>query len=422
MRPSGPQAGHPPTDGPARAPIHHGRSRPKILIVVPAFPAVSETFVVDHVVGLTDRGWEVTVASTDIDESALVALRKERGVPPDVRVLVPRALRIPTKILRAAWDLRLLGPTNTSLMTSKTARSTARASGAVLDIAREVRPDLIHAHFGPIGIQAARAARRLRVPLVVDFHGYDVTILPHQDGWRLYRLLPSSTLAVVHSPFVEELIRAHLPLSVSRVTLGVDLTVFSPRRREEKWPVPLNLLTVGRLLFQKGHHLAIEALALLRHRYPHLDARLTICGGGPAEPALRDLARLLGLSDVVFFLGPVRHGEAANQMRVADILLVPSLPTADGWQEAFCRVAIEGLAAGLPVFGTDCGGLASTIGDGGIVVRPSTAGALAGGVADLVEHTSPAAACRRATARAARFSINEMLDDYERVALQALRV
>lgn len=267
---------------------------------------------------------------------------------------------------------------------------------------------------------ARLALGRRDVPLIVEFHGYDVTSFVARHGWRPYRAVLSDAIAIVHSAFVEDLVRRNLDMDCRRIALGVDLSLFSEVRRGASWQPSVRVLTCGRLVFQKGHHVALDALALLRRRAPERDFQLTIVGDGPDRSALEERARLLGLADAVRFTGALDPLGVAEEMGRADVLLVPSLRSVSGWQEAFCRVAVEGMARSLLVIGTVTGGLPETIGDGGVVVAPADAVELAEALSRALQERSPAEWGRAARARASEFSAERSRREYAAVTHEAL--
>lgn len=106
----------------------------------------------------------------------------------------------------------------------------------------------------------------------------------------------------------------------------------------------------------------------------------------------------------------------------AELLLVRSVPIAGGQAEASCRIAIDGLVLGLPVTGTDRGGLPTAIRTRGTLVPPSSAETPGASVATPLTNSPPWAGDPRAPCRAPLFSMDRTPDDSERVAHQTLRV
>jgi len=394
---------------------------PKMLVLASTFPAVSETFVTDHVLGLARNGWDVTVAAWHVDDVALAALRSKRGY--DVRVRAIERPVIESRVRRIRLALQCLLPVYAKGAFSGWLRGLMLEAGVFTDLARQVRPDVIHAHFGPNGIIASHAARQMGIPLLVNFHGYDVTVVPRKRGWEFYRHFFAQAHAIVHSSFVQDRVQTHIGMPiVHRVALGVDTAVFSAPARAGKWPETLRFLFVGRLIYQKGAHVAIAMLAIFRRHFPDIPPLLTICGDGPQRGFLQQCAREYGVEDCVSFAGAIPYTNVSEEMEKADILLIPSVPIANGWEEAFCRVAIEGMAMGLSVIGSETGGLQETIGSGGNTCRPGSAMALFHEVERLLVSSNPKKEAKRAVERAREFTIERMNEEYVSVSNQAKTV
>jgi glycosyltransferase involved in cell wall biosynthesis len=129
------------------------------------------------------------------------------------------------------------------------------------------------------------------------------------------------------------------------------------------------LLCVGRLIPIKGHLVLLRALAEARRNVPNL--QLDIAGRGPLEPALRALAKELGIDDAVRFLGFVSPVQRA--IEEAAIVVVPSMG------EGFGMVALEAMERGRPVVAADIGGLGELVEHEvtGLLVPPGEASPLA---------------------------------------------
>jgi glycosyltransferase involved in cell wall biosynthesis len=137
-------------------------------------------------------------------------------------------------------------------------------------------------------------------------------------------------------------------------------------------------LAVARLVEQKGLADLIRAIGMLdRNRF-----QLEIVGEGPEEAALRQLAGSLGLAEQVRFSGPLDRIEIARRYRQSDLFTLAS------WEEAFGDVFAEALASGLPVVGSDVGGIPELIrhGTNGLLVPPRQPLALAAAIRHLADH------------------------------------
>ena len=120
-------------------------------------------------------------------------------------------------------------------------------------------------------------------------------------------------------------------------------------------PREQDLLFVGRLVSDKGCSLLLQALSLLQAE--GLFPSLTIIGSGPEQDPLARQSAELGLATQVSFAGSLRGETLARAMNRHRIMVVPST-----WAEPFGIVALEGIACGCEVIGSDAGGLVDAIG------------------------------------------------------------
>jgi glycogen(starch) synthase len=113
------------------------------------------------------------------------------------------------------------------------------------------------------------------------------------------------------------------------------------------------VLLVGRLVYEKGFQLALEALPGVIERVPGV--RFLVAGSGTHEHALREQALELGLSDHGGFLGWIGDDVLHSLYRIADLCVVPSI------YEPFGLVALEAMASGCPCIVADTGGLREVV-------------------------------------------------------------
>jgi glycogen(starch) synthase len=129
------------------------------------------------------------------------------------------------------------------------------------------------------------------------------------------------------------------------------------------------VLLVGRLVYEKGFHLALDALPALIRRVGRV--RFLVAGAGPAEEELRAQAERLGLMDHGTFVGWTGDDVLHSLYRIADLCVVPSL------YEPFGLVALEAMASGCPCIVADTGGLREVVPSVGLRFRARSADALA---------------------------------------------
>lgn len=139
------------------------------------------------------------------------------------------------------------------------------------------------------------------------------------------------------------------------------------------------LVFLGRLVSDKGADLILEALGNLKKQ--GLNPRLTIIGSGPEEPNLRQQVRDLDILEQVNFVGAKVEKELTKLLNAHQIMVVPSR-----WQEPFGIVALEGIACGCVVIGSEGGGLKEAIGPCGVTFPNGDVKALTQILLDLLSN------------------------------------
>jgi glycosyltransferase involved in cell wall biosynthesis len=142
-----------------------------------------------------------------------------------------------------------------------------------------------------------------------------------------------------------------------------------------------SLLFVGAIIPRKGLLHLVDALRLIRQEHPH--AHLRIIGPSPNEGFLDQVRSSIaghGLGECIYFLDPIGQKELALRMATSHLLILPSL------SEGLGRVVFEAMAAGLPVVGSEVGGIGDLIEDGvtGYLVEPGATQALAKATSKLL--------------------------------------
>jgi len=286
--------------------------------------------------------------------------------------------------------------------------------GATSAQAQRVR--VVHAHNHEAALPALVVKRLTGVPLVVTLH------LPAPPEHRALerRLLESADAVIAVSSalateYVERGWRIPRPMVIPN---GVDAEFYTPGPAMAREPG--RLLVAGRLTSQKGVDLAIRALGTLVPELPEL--RLFIAGAGPWEQAYRNLARRLGCTDRVRWLGWLDPEALRDQYRRCTALLMPSR------YEPFGLTALEAMACGATVVAAAVGGLSELLDDGvtGRLVPPSDPAALAEAVGALIRDPVGADRLGVAATEAARQltwerAAEATLGVYERLNFGSLR-
>jgi glycosyltransferase involved in cell wall biosynthesis len=270
---------------------------------------------------------------------------------------------------------------------------TERSHGLALPIARRVRQlaeelrlDVVHTHtpfaIGYVGVQTGRA---LGLPLIHTYHtlyaeyshylkaGAPIArrITPAYSRW--FCNLHDRVLAPSHD--IHDLLVGYgvrRPIEVLMTGVPIPPPAAAGERDIARARLGLSgtasvLLFAGRIAREKNLDLLLAALEILRRRRPEVE--LVIAGDGPDRARTEDLARELGLTRRVRFLGWIPHHEIESCYRVADVFVSASVTETQG------LALLEAMASGAPVVaarGPGVGDLIET-GTNGLLVEPAAA-------------------------------------------------
>lgn len=217
---------------------------------------------------------------------------------------------------------------------------------------RRLKPDLVHTHLFGADVWGRYAARRLSLPIITTEHNINKQegILKHlAKRW----LRKSSMRYIAISDAVAGYMKYAYGIPPKQITViynGISVKQFE-KLPAPTWKHPLRFLIIGRLTKQKGHNMALHALAKMRQ----FDWKLTIVGDGEERRYIERTVRQLRLEDRVTMLPSTTNTSAVYTAH--DIVLVPSL-----W-EGLGLVVMEAMAAGRLVIAAKTGGIPELIQD-----------------------------------------------------------
>src|SRR3954452_11199730 len=226
--------------------------------------------------------------------------------------------------------------------------------------------DVVHGHDWLVASAGDHLAHRFRAPVAVTIHA---TEYGRHQGWvenhpqsyihGVERWMANRAERVITcSAYMREHVSDVFGLGEERITVipnGIDPAELVPvddleaLRARFAEPHERLVLLVGRLVYEKGFQLALEALPGLIERLGNV--RFLVAGSGTAEQELREQARELGLDAHGTFLGWIGDDVLHSLYRIADLTVVPSI------YEPFGLVALEAMASGCPCIVADTGGL-----------------------------------------------------------------
>lgn len=237
------------------------------------------------------------------------------------------------------------------------------------------RPRILHTHLVHADVYGQLAGTLTSVPTRFSTkHGFN----EFREG-RPFALADRAvaSLAHVHIAISRGLAR-YLADTEGFDEASFDIVHYGIAPAAELAPFPSTaprLLCVGRLIPIKGHIVLLRAFAMARREVPGLE--LEIAGRGPLEPALRALAKELGIADAVKFLGYVNPIQGAIERSA--VVVVPSMG------EGFGMVALEAMERARPVIAASIGGLGELVshGETGLLVPPGEAEPFARAIIEL---------------------------------------
>lgn len=257
---------------------------------------------------------------------------------------------------------------------------------------QKLNPVLIHAHFGPDGVTVLPLSRKLQIPLLVTFWGFDATVKEEHArrstyGHRVYLrrrevLKREARLFIAVSEFIKgKLLEQGFPPEKIVVHYNaIDTEIFRPDPSVPREPV---VLYVGRLVEKKGVEYLIRAMARVQEEVP--ETELVVIGDGPLRPKLEESAR--ELLNRYRFLGIQPSPVVRDWMNRALLLGTPSVTASSGDSEGMPTVVLEAQAMGLPVVSTTHSGIPEAVahGETGFLVAERDWESLAGCITLLLK-------------------------------------
>lgn len=287
----------------------------------------------------------------------------------------------------------------------------------VHEVAVKQKLDVVHAHYAiPHAIAAWQAKQLLQdegsdLALVTTLHGTDITLVGQDRSYftiTKFSIEQSDYVTAVSVHLRDETYRAFGcgTCDIQVVPNFVDLREFKPDA-SKKAPREKVLMHISNMRPVKRLLDVVRVFALVKQQLP---CRLVLAGEGPDRDAAEREAEHLGVSDKVRFLGPVE--DVADILRWADLYLLPSQT------ESFGLSALEALATGVPVVGTNVGGLPEVVRHGmdGFLAPVGDVDTMAEGAIELLaDENRWRAASTSARERATEFATERIIPQYEEV-------
>ena len=225
--------------------------------------------------------------------------------------------------------------------------------------------DVVHVQWPiPNGLGAIFLKKIYGIPYINTIHGEEVHLSKRYHLlFALRWLVNNSSKTITNSTATRKFcLEAGLDGDkIDVIPFGVDTDFFRPLEVYKDENI-FQILSVGYLIERKGFEYLIRAMPLVLEK--HKQARLKIVGSGPLESKLKELIYELDLGDEVEIVKNVSDEELLMIYNSSDLFVLPSIVDSQGNTEGLGVVLLEAMACGLPVMGSNVGGIPDIIRDG----------------------------------------------------------
>ncbi len=234
----------------------------------------------------------------------------------------------------------------------------------------EIKPDVIHAHFGPDANYILPAAVKLDIPLITSFYGYDVSEFPDSYSGlakRAYRrLIEKGEMFIAMSDNMREKLE-FLGFPGERIKVhhfGINYEYFDSRERSYQRNKDENfyLIQIASMIPKKGHIYTLLAMDKLINQLGKKKIILNLIGSGPLENELIQFVRERKLENNVKFLGFVPiSDDYLDLLYQSHVYVHPSVTDKTGATEGIPTTLLEAMATGLPAVSSYHAGIPDVI-------------------------------------------------------------
>ena len=328
----------------------------KILFLINKFPEISQTFILNQIVYLLNSNINLKILSlkqsdksvkhNEIEKIINIVTYLDKHNSYKIASLLTNKIKSYPKIFRTIS--KLISPNEFFLLPSYF---------SLLIYLLAKRPDIIHCHFGPLGILVSKLKflKLFNGKIVTSFHGYDLSKFFNTNEGRennVYTdLIDNGSLFLPVSKYWKlKLVNLGFPESKIKVhKMGIDTSYFRYKKPAKK---PTKVLSIGRLFEKKGFYYSILAFKNFLNKNTDKNIVYEIIGSGPEYTALNNLIRENKLNNKVRLIGALAKNEIRDYLNSSDIFILPSVTAENGDMEGIPVVLMEAMATGLPVIST----------------------------------------------------------------------
>jgi glycosyltransferase involved in cell wall biosynthesis len=360
----------------------------RVTYIIPEYPTVTQTFVLQEVQSLVEAGWEVAVfplrACDGARSSSYTLLRTANGPWHLSRILAAGLLRCPFAVLRLlVGNIGVVRPR----LIIRQMYALVKALELTAQLEQTRHGKLIHAHFAGRCADVARYATALargRYVYSVTVHAADV-YRPDSVHLLAKRLEGAALVVSVSKHALRYLEAAALRLRRTAVIHCGVATARSTARIVSNRRTP-SVLTVARFVDKKGWWTVLDAAKRLAGT--GLTFRWQVVGDGPLLGRFRVAMRQMGLESHLEILGALSHEQTLATIAGASVFVLPCQRTKDGDMDGIPVVLMEAMERGITVITTPIAGIPELVEDGvtGLLVPEKDSAAVADAVARVLSH------------------------------------
>lgn len=386
----------------------------RIGYVLKRFPTLSQTFILNEVLGLEQQGVPLEIFSLErpLEEPRHGGLKKvhtpvtylpEDGLSEwpigegrygegtfqerpfkewfqgDRRKRIPELFAFPHVLTKLTKQVRKV---EEFLVFAAQVKAIPQAM-ALAALAKLKGVEHFHAHFGQEATTVAMLASRLTgIPYSFTAHAYDIYDDLRVDQELLKEKVRQARFVVTvcdhNRRVLTTLCGQKVARKIIRIYNGIDIAQFRPDPSVARQPGLI--LAVGRLVVKKGFRDLVRACRFLQDN--ETSFKCLIVGEGEERDRLNQQIAALGLQDRVTLLGPQTQEHVLKLMREAAVLVLPCVVSPSGNQDGLPSVLIEALAVGLPAISTTLSGVPEIIEHGrtGLLIAPGDSMSLASAI------------------------------------------
>lgn len=358
-----------------------------ILYVLDRFPKLSETFVLNEIIELIDRGLDIQILSlhNPYDKSV-----NEGVLNYDLLNKTTYFCQPSPAVFKHLFSPLLYVYIVKTLKNISINRHWPSIIPCAYYFAVYRKIDLVHAHFANnAAVKAMVIAKILKKPFTFTAHAYEIFRSSSYSQERLKMLVENSNMVITPSEYNKSYIAKETgcekeKIKVVRATICHEKFKRVFNYKEEK----IKIIAVGRLVEKKGLEYLIKAMNIVVKRNPRVF--LNIIGTGELEKNLMDLSNTLGLTNNVTFLGAQPNEKCIEELSLCTMAVLPCIVAEDGDMDV-CPLALqEAMAMEVPVISTTVGSIPELINNGinGILVPERDENSLAEAIIRLIENPS----------------------------------